>query len=310
MDLKITKNRLLNVLNYEWVKTIIIIVAIVVGFNLLFTSLGTRLSDGQAFYVVIYDGVNTGVGTGAGFISDLKSDGGAKNGGSVLSYDVLETSITEIKAVGSYSASYMLEIRMSTKEGDVIVVGGGNDQYDGENEDSYGKSAAQSVVSYLQKTDELLNDAYRYTVGNGFIKENSEGYTVDRNEIEKYFRTVRIKSGRNYLNTYTDEEVISKGLESEIERIEAIYINYLSVTGAIKKSQDAGKDFLWYSELVYQDNGEIKTYASGAYGIDLAKLNEGCDKKISDLWYTFTEDGQATTVEGLVFGVMKDKEGT
>ncbi|MBR2336480.1 MAG: hypothetical protein IKA61_00850 [Clostridia bacterium] len=49
MDIKITGKRFKNLLSYEWVKMIALIVAGVVVWSLLFTTLGTRITVGENF---------------------------------------------------------------------------------------------------------------------------------------------------------------------------------------------------------------------------------------------------------------------
>ena len=59
MDIKVTGNRLKNLLSYEWVKIIVSIVAGVVVWSLLFTTLATRATVGEQFVFVIYENVST-----------------------------------------------------------------------------------------------------------------------------------------------------------------------------------------------------------------------------------------------------------
>ena len=306
MDIKITKKRILNVLNYEWVKAIAFIMGIIVLWSLLYTSLGTRLTDGQQFFIVTYEGVHTkSADSTSKFLNEMKNGESGIKGDSVLSYDVYETKETAITSVGSYSASYMLYIRLSVNEGDIMVLQDKDVEY--VPSDSETLTDFQSIVNNnkLQDVQKLLENAYKYTVGNGFIAETDSGYTVNESKIENYFKEERIKSARNYRRTYTTDEVIQEGVKNEIKRIEAVYLNYKTVKKGIEKAKSEGKDFLTYKTPTYINGDEIICKEQGAYGIDLGKLNEGYeDKDIKDLWYVLDEDGNPTE-KGLNLAVIE-----
>ena len=305
MDIKITKKRLSNLISYDFLKIILACVAVIVVWSLLFTTLGTIITEGQQFYPVVFEGVNGYSDGNFKLLETLKKEGSASDGGSALSFDVLETSVTEIISAGSYSASYMLTVRLSAGEGDVIIIGGGNEEYD---EESGNMSDLLSLVSNrtLCSIDKLLDSAYIYTVKNGFISETENGYEVDREKIKDFFITQRIPSARNYRRTYVDEKTISDGVENEIKRIEQIYLNYLAIKKAIENAKERGEDFLWYAKPVYIDGDNTVYGEENAYGIDIAKLvrsKADGEEDIKKLWYTFDENGN-TTIAGLVFGVI------
>ncbi|MBO4262982.1 MAG: hypothetical protein J5903_04285 [Clostridia bacterium] len=302
MDIKVTKKRLLNLINYEWIKTLIFIIIGIIVWNLLFTTLGTRLTDGQSFYLVTFEGVNTKTyDVNSKFLNKLRTDG-------ILSYDVLSLGVTEVNTVGSYSADYMFSVRMSTKEGDVLVVGEGDKPYDEEKGEIY---AAQRIVSnYMHSLftiDEFLDAAHNYTVKNGFITEYDGGYTVNEQAIESYFKNERIQSARNYRRTYTSEAKINEGVLGEIERIKNIYTSWLGVTAALEKAAAEGNDIRWYSKpIIKNDDGSLMEFEPKAYGIDLDKMirnrPEGKEDLI-DLWYVLDEQEQTSTA-GLVFMIF------
>ena len=303
MDIKITKKRLSNLISYDFLKIIIASLAAFVLWSLAFTSLGTRITDGQKFYLVVYEGVYGN--ENANFLQRLKQKDSGLNGESVLSYDTLETSVTAIQSAGTYSAQYMLTLRMSVNEGDVIIIGGGDIPFD--EEEGVGSDVQGLVTNNtLLSIDKLLDAAYTYTVKGGFITETDYGYEVDKGKIEEYFRTQRITADRNYRRTYTDEKTVAEGVENEIKRIEGVYLNYKSVKGAIENAKEKGEDFLWYSRAAYKYGEEVKYGETGAYGIDMSKLVRFASEDKPDLkslWYTLDENGK-TTVDGLVFGVV------
>ena len=59
MDIKINSSRFKNLLSYDWIKILISIVAGIIVWSLLFSSLGTRLTTGQEFVFHIYENVYT-----------------------------------------------------------------------------------------------------------------------------------------------------------------------------------------------------------------------------------------------------------
>ena len=290
-------------LSYDWIKIVVVVVAAVFFWSLLFTMTATRCTDGESFYLVVYEGVKTSnSSSNAKYLDDMNGEG-------AFSYDVLSRSVTEITSTGQYSASYMLSLRLSTHEGDVFLSGGGNDLKKAQEE---GNAEIESVaqIQYLvnngilQSIDDLLASAKGYCT-KSFITENGDGtYTVNEKEIEKYFREYRIKSARNYKKTYHTEAQIAEGVKKEVERIETIYKNYLFLTKAIETTKGTENDFLWYTAQMYRetDDGEVKYKDTKAYGIDLSKVKGG-SKEVENQWFLIDEEGKTTT-DGLVLAVF------
>ena len=77
MDIKINGSRIKNLLSYDWVKIFITIVAGIIAWSLLFTTLGTRLAKGQDFTFHVYENVYT-VGSNEKndkILNDIKNKG-------------------------------------------------------------------------------------------------------------------------------------------------------------------------------------------------------------------------------------------
>ena len=310
MDIKITGARFKNLLSYEWVKIIVGIIVGIVVWSLLFTTLGTRITVGEQFYFVTYENVFTTDSNNSDnkLLSDMKKNG-------VFSYDVLDVSVNKISSAGQYSASYMLSLRVTTQEGDVLLISDGRaTKVDENGKDKNGKIPSQEIESvinhgYVFDFETFLNRARSYCVDNGFIIENTDGsYTVNEDEIEKYFLTERITSARNYKRTYRTAEQKAQGVKNEIARIKAIYENYLYVDNAVKTAKENGNDFLWYGTInQYDENGEVieGKGEEHPFGIDLYKLNQpfiSSKLKVEDRWFTYADE--KTTCEGLVLSVF------
>ena len=89
MDAKITKKRLGLLLSYDWIKIVGICVAAVLVWCLLFTTFGTRPSNGQTFEMYLYPGVSLS--------SSVDEDTfHAKDENGALSYDVLDFSYVSL----------------------------------------------------------------------------------------------------------------------------------------------------------------------------------------------------------------------
>ncbi len=292
MDIKITKKRLVNMLNYEWIKMLIAIAAAIVIWNLIFTTTATRATIGETFHVVLYDNVSA-TGGDALFLGDLKEKG-------VLSYDVLESATDSIRGAGNYSSAYLLSVRMSTKEGDVIIADATVPET-AEGEDPK-PSNMQTVLDgyYLISLPKYFENAEKYLLINGFYDAE---WNINEKKIEEYFRNDRILSARNYKKTYNTEEKISAAVPKEIARIKAIKDSLFRVRSAIESVKGTERDFVWYGERkTYSETGEVTATETDAYGIDLGKLNAGNEEtkgKISDLW-SLSSGG----ADGLVLGVF------
>ncbi len=288
MDVKITKKRFSNLIAYDFVKIIIAIAAAIAVWVLLFTTCATRATVGEQFYFVIFDGVYFKENYPYEMITKLKDE-------DKLSYDVLETSVSTVTAAGNYSALYMLSLKASTKEGDVLLFNGKNEEV--KNEDGTVKTDengaamtkvnddAQAIInnSYVAPFDEYLNSAKNY------IERFLTNGEVDEKAVEDYFLSVRIKQAGNYKKTYRTDEQKAQGVKNEIERIKTLQKTYLTVVGAIEKAAAEGVDLYWYCDFAPTEEYKKEHVP---YGIDLYKLNqkametENSEKeKLSDIWY-------------------------
>ena len=111
MDARITKQRLGNLLSYDWLKMLVTIAIFVFLVVLLFTMTATRVTNAQTFTVYAYNGLSAGkrFNTLAGTLKDDH----------ILSYDTLET---EAELFTDESRYDMLSLRRSTGAGDVMFI--------------------------------------------------------------------------------------------------------------------------------------------------------------------------------------------
>ena len=302
MDVKITGKRLKNTLSYEWIKIIAFAVAAIFVWMLAFTTCATRATDGQQFYFVVFDDVYFDTETNADMLSDMKKDGS-------LSYDVLKTQLNNVTKAGNYGALYMLNLRLTTKEGDVMIMNSGKlsaeetPAEDGEEEE---KTTAEQVLEsgYVADLLKFIESAGSYV--KKFTSDGTVNGEINASKVETYFLTQRVKSARNYKKTYNTDEKKSEGVKNEIERISHIQQAYSRVTAALKKAENAGVDLYryWDKPIKYSGN-EVIEREKTAYGIDLTVLNSGATnkKELVKSWWLVDEENNATT-DGLTFCVL------
>ena len=315
MDVKITGKRLKNTFSYDWVKLVAFAVAVIVLWSLLFTTCATRATDGQQFYFVIYDDVVYDTDEVSTLMSDMKKDG-------ALSYDVLTSQYNNVTKAGNYAALYMLNLRLTTKEGDVMIVNAGKlktqaDESDEKTDDGDTTGDGENSSTEEKKDiDNILESGYgadltAFIRGAGsyvkkFTKDGSESGEIDENKVTSYFMNTRVKSARNYKKTYTTDAKKEEGAKNEVIRIKNVQAAYLRVTAALKKAEEAGKEIIRYwDKPEYGKNNEVVGTQKTAYGIDLTVLAEGSANKrelVKDWW--LVDENQNTTTEGLTFCVL------
>lgn len=310
MDIKITKARFSNLIAYDLVKVIASIFVAIMVWVLLFTTCATRATVGEQFAFVTFGNIYSREDFAVNMVSELKKSG-------KLSYDVLKADVMDVTEAGDYSALYMLSLKSSTKEGDVILFNG--NIVSEKNEDGTVKvdengqkilkinDDAQAVVnnSYLQPIDDYLNSAKNYL--DKFLTNGQ----IDEGKIERYFLDIRLKESANYRRTYRTSEQKADGIQKEIERIKTLNENYTSVINAIETAKNSGVDLFWYADF---NKGESYEKLNIPYGIDLYKLNELYAKnggtKLSEYWWywlyseTDTEAAPTRSSEGLVLSVF------
>lgn len=208
MDAKITKRRLSEMLQYDWVKIIGMIVVAVVVWELIFTVSAVRVKTGQNFKVYYYP-TTTGA-SGLYEFNDSKKP---------LSYDVLEFSIETL--TDDY-ADTVLSTRLSIGEGDLIVIDNEitypEDHGEGtENYELYARSNLYDAVDTysIAPLDTLNENAKAYLarfMANGEYKEGGE---LLPDKVEENFNA-RMKGD----NRFRKEENRAEGVVWETERLE------------------------------------------------------------------------------------------
>lgn len=287
MDNKLTKKRLSDFLAYEWILTLIVAVAAIVLWELVYTVSSVRLTTGQSFKYYFDENVSS-LGDGA-FYTMLSDD--------VFSYDVKELSSEQLT-----SKYNVLSTRLSVYEGDVIFT----DTVENESQPVRAKTLADS---YGYNYERLLSDAEEYV---------SQFYTdgkLDDGKIQAHFNERARK--RVYKNALKSGEI---SVADEIGRIEKLekeiadfktllsngkdglffrYTRYEQTLATVDDKNKASYEKLFNAE---KENGR----ENAVYGLNLGALTGG-KTDVTKFVKLNGENGSAENVTLLVFD-FKDEQ--
>lgn len=287
MDNKLTKKRLSDFLAYEWILTLIVAVAAIVLWELVYTVSAVRLTTGQSFKYYFDENVSS-LGDGA-FYTMLSDD--------VFSYDVKELSSEQLT-----SKYNVLSTRLSVYEGDVIFT----DTVENESQPVRAKTLADS---YGYNYERLLSDAEEYV---------SQFYTdgkLDDGKIQAHFNERARK--RVYKNALKSGEI---SVADEIGRIEKLekeiadfktllsngkdglffrYTRYEQTLATVDDKNKASYEKLFNAE---KENGR----ENAVYGLNLGALTGG-KTDVTKFVKLNGENGSAENVTLLVFD-FKDEQ--
>ena len=262
MDARITKQRLANMLSYDWLKILGAIALAAVFFCVFFMMIGTRATDGQKFYVYAYDGLKAG-----GDFTQLKDDMKAKG---VFSYEILDTGSETFKKNGLYGDSVFMS-RRAAGEGRVMFI---NDVRTTDDEGKVHSTLLNNFLEYEGTKEEsfalfldpaeFLNDCKDYLTD--FFGENLD--TLNREKAREAFMARNGKDKR--FRTSAKKEA---GVLLEEKRLEKLKTDYLLVSSQIGQSLD----YVTYTT-------EQKTHI---IGFSMKSLN-----LTSLVYYTVEEDGE------------------
>lgn len=211
MDNKLTKKRLSDYLSYEWILMIIVIVAAIVLWELVYSVSSVRLTSGQQFKYYYDENVVAGSN---GALFDIICD---ESGEQTFSYDVLEVTYEQL------SSQYnVLSVRLSVYEGDAIFTDGVADEK--------GASRLKKLVdgNRMYTYERLEKDGINYL--SAFLKEEFSSLSyeekkekvydyenLDESKIEARF-SERMKGD----NRFRKEADIAAGKISEKARIKKL----------------------------------------------------------------------------------------
>ena len=229
MDAKISKKRLNHLLSYDWVKILIVALAAVLVWNLIFTMTETRRLPSQAVSVMNYTGAKFGASAET-TLNDTLFDGR-------FSHEVLETECLDATRAGEQYTHTLLESYFTTDECDIVVVANVNDpeseqEVDGEKKYlTYAQEFIGGYAAYVVDAGAFFDGMRSYLNGyytNGY----ADALSLDKQKIEDDFRA-RIKSNQD--KRYKTEDVIKTVVDLEYERIEKYRQALLNVEEYLQK---------------------------------------------------------------------------
>ena len=262
MDARITKQRLANMLSYDWLKIVGIIALAAVFFSLFFTMIGTRPTDGQKFYVYSYNGLSTG-GDFTQLQDRLKADG-------VFTYEILDTGSESFSTSKLYGDS-VFTARRAAGEGRVMFVNDVRTKNEAGKESSpllnfidYEGTPKESFAIFLDPK-EFLNDCKTYLAQ--FFGEELTG-EINQEKVRETFLERNGKDARFRSSAKREE-----GVRLEEARLNKLKTDYLFVSSEMGKS---------LSYVTY--TSEVKEHT---IGFSMTHLN------ITPLvYYTVEQDGE------------------
>lgn len=265
MDARITKQRLANMLAYDWLKIVGAILLAAVVFCVFFMMIGTRPTDGQCFYVYAYDGLDAG--------ADFNSLETTFNEKGVFSYEILKTGSETFSTGGMYGDS-VFTARRSTGEGRVMFVSDVR-----EKDEETGKETS-SLLGFLDKEgtekesfgmfldpEKFLEECETYLVRffgtdlSGELNEKeARAVFTERNGKDKRFRSAAKKE---------------EGVSLEIKRLNKLKEDYLSVKAAMGDKLDY---------VTYETETKTHTVGFSMKSLNLTSL----------VYYTVKAEGEET----------------
>ncbi len=272
MDNRLTKKRLSEFLQYEWIFILVIAIVGIIVWEFVYTVSAVRLTTGQYFKIYYDQSVS---GTSSGQLNSLMDEKDA------FSYDVLKVDYEEL--TGNME---ILSARLSVQEGDVIFT-----DVKAPAEDAKTKVvSANTLIDSFPVYDlgHMLEDAENYLAK--FLKD---GVTADGAQLE--FENLSSEKIENHFltrmkkdNRFRSEEQKRVGVEQEKGRIEKLckevkdfkivlsqddswFYKYTKYEQASINTTGVNKDEYQYAYQKEIDEGRENT----RYGIRLSALKGG-----------------------------------
>lgn len=283
MNSRITKKRLFDNLAYDWIKIIILVIAVVLVWELAFTIGSPRATVGQQYELLVY-GKNF-YAINAGSILNEASEQG------YFSYDVLDFMSRDLT---DETYGTVMQAIFSIGECDSIIVD--NSEQDVENNNSCFYSLVDNYGSNICDIDELINNGKYYCVSNGMVELVDGEYRLNDDKIYNHFVS-RMKKDPRFKN----QEKIDAGFEKEKLRIKTLWNNASKIEQVLQKNTQLRANYKRYTQTL-NNKEDIKSnyleqYESAfekekecTYGINLGFLTGGKQDITSVLKRSVTDE--------------------
>lgn len=259
-------------LQYDWIKIILTIVAAIVVWELIFTTTGVRLTEGQYFKAYYYPTLSTG---GSDDLYDFLD----KKAG--LSYDVLQKGV---ETLDNTYAKTILGLRLSVGEGDIILIDNvptASEDESKKDDPNYDTSNFYQMVDgySMYDFDKLLTDA------KGYLAELDTNEKIEANFKKRMKRDNRFRKKSAYEAGLKDEIARIEKLRTEVDKFEKLLTDYRDTELFFKyRKYQYSKYVLGESEQydAAYEKETVKIYGLNAAFLDREE-NRGDKPSITDL---------------------------
>ncbi len=292
MDAKITKQRLGNMLAYDWLKIVVCIAAAVALLSVFFTMVGTRPTDAQTFEIYAYTDVTTG--------SDFTRLDDTLAEKKVFSYDILETSwngfsgntyagsaYTARRAAGEGKVMFITDVTETDEEGNVTSESMLKAMTARESDGAcYGLYAGEANTGGFWDTQYYIEVWCKEYLAKFYNTENFQKLADFDTRVEEHF-LARNGKDKRFRSVAKKQE----GIALEKARIEGLKEDYLAVVAALEEGK------LSYRKVTYSDGERCAAF-------DISGLHGGLDNLVYRL-----VDG-TRTVDGVVLALFFNEQGS
>ncbi len=281
MDARITKQRLANMLSYDWLKIVGAIALAAVAFCVFFLMIATTPTAGQTFYVYAYDGL-----TGGMDFSRLNNEFENKN---VFSYDILKTGsetfsnngmyggtvFTARRSAGEGRVMFVSDVRTTDEEGNVSSPLLGFLDRAGTEQENFGKFTEPKV--FLGETETYLQRFF----GDALSSEEPDGDATRSAFMERNGKDKRYRSAAKKEEGVLEEAMRLKKLREDYLFVKAAVgggtLGYVTYTGFEEKEHVVGFSMksLNLTSLVFYTVEEEGTEVKKNDDIALCIFNNG-----------------------------------
>lgn len=268
MDAKITKQRLGNLLAYDWLKIVVCIAAAVALLSIFFTMVGTRPTNAQTFEVYAYTDVSTG--------SDFTRLDDEFEEKKTFSYEILETSwnsfsgnayagsaYTARRAAGEGTAMFMTDVTETDEEGNITSESTLKAMTARESDGAcYGLYAGEAGTGGFWDTQYYIEVWCKQYLAKFYNTENFEKLADFDARVEEHF-LARNNKDKRFRSSAKKQE----GIALEKARIEGLKEDYLAVVAALEEGK------LSHRKVTYSDGERCAAF-------DISGLHGGIDQLV------------------------------
>lgn len=270
MDARITKERLSNLLSYDWLKMIGAVLAAVLVLSVLFTSLATRPTLAQTFEVFGYTDLSYG--------SDYAGLGDKLQEKKTFSYEILTVTVESFG--NSTYGSTMYAARRMAGQGDMMFLS--DYEVYGENEETGEEElvAASALKTYIEAYSESVLDTQKFLADAESYLDAFFGGEWQTGELDEEAAARAFRERNSDDKRFRTEASKLTGIEQEKQRLLKLRDDLLTVNDALARGV--------ISHTVIEGAGEDGADKACAFRVGGAQM-----RGLSDLFYYDVEkDGK------------------